>query len=357
VHLRTERDKDVAKRLVSRTQMRRAAIVGAVLAAASGVAVYTGAAGAGAAPAPTISSVQAEVNSLQGKVDTIGQRYDAAQQKLTAAKGRLAQISRQYDRAQAQYKAASVSLAAVAVSAYENSNSTSVLGLLTSGNPDAVLSQASLLMQIEGTQNQQAAQFLTLARTLSTVKAERQHTEAGVAQVQQQIATQKASLTKLLGKQKAVLLSLQNAAAEAAVQASTVGGGNTTPPPPATYTGPTSTQAEKAVAFAYAQIGKPYVWGATGPSSYDCSGLVQAAWAAAGVSIPRTTGDMWAALPHVPISDLQVGDLIEYNGESHVAIYVGDGYLIDAPHTGAYVEKILASTSWYQDSEDGVLRP
>jgi cell wall-associated NlpC family hydrolase len=337
--------------------MRRAAIVGAVLAAASGVAVYTGASGAGAAPAPTISSVQAEVNSLQGKVDTIGQRYDAAEQQLTAAKTRLGQISKQYDRAQAQYKRASATLAAVAVAAYENSNSTSVIGLLTSGNPDAVLGQASLLLQVEGTHNQEATQFLTLAGEMSTIKAQRQHTEEGVAQVEQQIATQKAALTKLLDKQKTVLTSLQNAAAEVAVQQTTVGGGNTTPQPPQTYTGPTSTQAGKAVAFAYAQIGKPYVWGATGPSSYDCSGLVQAAWAAAGVSIPRTTYDMWASLPHIPLSDLQVGDLIEYNGESHVAIYVGGGYIIDAPHTGATVEKISESTSWYSGSADGALRP
>ena len=351
----------MAKRLVSRTQMRRAAIVGVVLAAASGVAVYTGAAGAGAAPAPTISSVQAAVNSLQGKVDTIGQRYDAAQQQLTAAKGRLKQITQQYDRAEAQYKSASATLAAVAVAAYENSNSTSVIGLLTSGNPNAVLSQASLVLQVEGTHNQQAQQFLTIAGELSTIKAERQHTEEGVAQVQQQIATQKASLTKLLDKQKTLLQSLQDAAAAAQVQANTVGGGGndnstaqTTPTP---YTGPTATQAEKAVAFAYAQIGKPYVWGATGPSSYDCSGLVQAAWAAAGVSIPRTTYEQWAALPSVPMSDLQPGDLIMYNGESHVAIYVGNDYIIDAPHTGAVVEKISESTSWYAGSADGAVRP
>ena len=351
----------MAKRLVSRTQMRRAAIVGAVLAAASGAAIYTGAAGAGAAPAPTISSVQAEVNSLQGKVDTIGQRFDAAQQQLTAAKGRLAQISKQYDQAEAQYKSASATLAAVAVAAYENSNSTSVIGLLTSGNPNAVLSQASLLLQLEGTHNQQAKQFLTLAGELSTIKAERQHTEEGVAQVQQQIATQKATLTKLLDKQKTLLQSLQNAAAAAQVQANTVGGGgssnSTATTTTTTYTGPTATQAEKAAAFAYAQIGKPYVWGATGPYSYDCSGLVQAAWAAAGVSIPRTTYDMWASLPHIPLSNLQVGDLIEYNGESHVAIYVGNGYVIDAPHTGAVVEKISESTSWYAGTADGALRP
>jgi cell wall-associated NlpC family hydrolase len=66
---------------------------------------------------------------------------------------------------------------------------------------------------------------------------------------------------------------------------------------------------------------------------------------------------MWASLPHIPLADLQAGDLIEYNGESHVAIYVGGGYIIDAPHTGAVVEKVSESTSWYAGSADGALRP
>jgi peptidoglycan DL-endopeptidase CwlO len=336
--------------------MRRAAIIAAVLATAAGVAVYTGAVGAGAAPAPTIPQVQAKVNSLQGKVDTIGQKYDAAQQQLTAAKERLAQITTQADRAQQQYDTASATLAAVAVATYENSGATSVIGLLTSGNPDAVLGQASLLLQVEGTHNQQAAEFLTLARELSAIKAERQHTEEGVFQVQHQLATQKATLTKLLNTQKATLDSL-TAEQQAQVAATTVGGNSNSGSTPVPYPGPTSTQADKAVAFAYAQIGKPYVWGATGPSSYDCSGLVQAAWNAAGVSIPRTTYEQWASLPQVPMSDLQPGDLIMYNGESHVAIYVGKGMIIDAPHSGADVELISEATSWYAGSADGAVRP
>ena len=75
------------------------------------------------------------------------------------------------------------------------------------------------------------------------------------------------------------------------------------------------------------------------------------------MSIPRTTYDQWASLPHIPLSDLEPGDLILYNGESHVAIYVGDGYIIDAPHTGAVVEKIPESTSWYAAGADGAVRP
>lgn len=349
----------MAKRLDSRAQLRRAAVLVTVLAAAGGVAVYAGAAGAGAAPAPTISQVQAKVNSLQGQVDKIGQEYDAAGQQLATAKARLDEVTKQADRAQKEYNQASATLTAVAVAQYENSEQTSIIGLLTSGNPDAVLSQASLVLQVEGTHNEEAQQLLTLADELSTMKGQRQRTEEGVAQLASQYAAEKTSMTKLLDTQTSLLDNLTQEQ-QAEVTADTVGGDAGTDDvttSPIAYTGPTGSQADEAVAFAYAQLGKPYEWGGTGPDAYDCSGLVQAAWAAAGVSIPRTTYEQWADLPHIPMSDLEPGDLILYNGESHVAMYVGDGYIIDAPHTGAYVERIPEDTSWYADNADGAVRP
>jgi peptidoglycan DL-endopeptidase CwlO len=350
---------DVAKQHASRSRLRRAAVLVAVFATASGIAVYAGASGAGAAPAPSITQVQAEINSLQGKVDKIGEEYDAAGQQLAAAKTRLNQVTEQSDRAQQQYNQASATLAAVAVAGYEDSGQTSIIGLLTSGNPDAVLSQASLVLQIEGTHNEQAQQLLTSANELSTIKSQRQRTESGVEQLTAQYSAQKSSINKLLNQQKAMLDSL-TATQQAEVAANSVGGGNVTSSPMA-YPGPTGSQADSAVEFAYAQIGKPYEWGATGPDAYDCSGLMYAAWGAAGVSMPRDTYDEWADLPHIPMSDLQPGDLILYNGESHVAMYVGvvDGtaYIIDAPHTGADVERIPEDTSWYADSADGAVRP
>jgi cell wall-associated NlpC family hydrolase len=330
-----------------------------VLATAAGIAVYAGATTAGAAPKPTIAQVKAKVSSLQGQVDKIGQEYDSAGQQLAAAKTRLDQVTKQADHAQQQYNQASATLTAVAVSAYENSGQTSILGLLTSGDPSAVLGQASLLLQVEGTHNQEAQQFLGLAQELSSMKEQRQRTETGVVQLQAQYAQQKKSITKLLDTQTSLLDSLTTQQ-QAQVTAAEVGGSTssgTVTTAPVTYTGPTSTQAGQAVAFAYAQLGKPYVYGATGPDNYDCSGLVQAAWASAGLSIPRTTYEQWAALPHIPLSDLQPGDLILYNGESHVAIYVGDGEIIDAPHTGAVVEKVSEATSWYAGSADGAVRP
>ncbi|WP_374109189.1 C40 family peptidase [Streptomyces sp. CC228A] len=114
------------------------------------------------------------------------------------------------------------------------------------------------------------------------------------------------------------------------------GGGDRGRPGPRTPA-PTARSA-KAVAFAYGAIGKPYQWGATGPSSYDCSGLTQAAWRAAGVALPRTTYSQINAGQRVARSQLSPGDLVFfYSGLSHVGIYIGDGKMIHAPRTGSTV--------------------
>ena len=349
-----------AKHLASTTQIRRGAVLAVAVAAATSLAVYTGTTGAGAAAAPTIGQVKAKVNSLQAKIDSIGQQYDAANQEFGSAQARLAQVQKQAANAQAGYDAARAQLAAVAVSVYENSNQTSVLGLLSSGDPASVLSEASLVLQVAGTHNEEATRFLTAAQTLASVREQRQRTEQGIAQIRAQLAAQKTSLNKLLASSKATLDSL-TAAQQAQVTADTVGGTTSSSgqsgATPMAYTGPTGTQADKAVAFAYAQLGKPYVYGATGPDSYDCSGLVQAAWAAAGVSIPRTTFEQWDSLPHIPVSQMVPGDLVIYDGEGHVAIYVGNGYIIDAPQTGLDVEKIPMDTGWYASTFVGAARP
>ena len=100
-----------------------------------------------------------------------------------------------------------------------------------------------------------------------------------------------------------------------------------------------------ALAYAAAQVGKPYRWGAAGPDDFDCSGLVQQAWAAAGVSLPRVAKDQFAATSRISFSDLQPGDLVFFEKSiGHVGIYVGNGVMLDAPHAGAVVA--LHSIFW-----------
>ncbi|MFE6041534.1 NlpC/P60 family protein [Streptomyces sp. NPDC056452] len=100
-----------------------------------------------------------------------------------------------------------------------------------------------------------------------------------------------------------------------------------------------SEQGGDAVRYAIEQIGKPYVWGAEGPDSFDCSGLTSQAWTAAGRSIPRTSQEQWRQLPKVPVESLRPGDLVVYFPRAtHVALYIGDGLVVQAPRPGATVK-------------------
>ncbi|WP_420167850.1 NlpC/P60 family protein [Streptomyces violaceoruber] len=102
---------------------------------------------------------------------------------------------------------------------------------------------------------------------------------------------------------------------------------------------PATRQGGDAVAYAIRQIGKPYVWGAEGPDSFDCSGLTSQAWSAAGRTIPRTSQEQWKRLPRVPLSALRPGDLVVYFPKAtHVALYIGDGLVVQAPRPGTKVK-------------------
>lgn len=98
-------------------------------------------------------------------------------------------------------------------------------------------------------------------------------------------------------------------------------------------------EGDRAVRYAVRQLGKPYEWGAEGPRSYDCSGLTSQAWADAGTPIPRTSQEQWARLNRVPLKELRPGDLVVYFPEAtHVAMYLGDGMVVQAPRPGAEVK-------------------
>jgi peptidoglycan DL-endopeptidase CwlO len=311
---------------------------------------------AGAAPQPSVSSVKGKINTLTGEFNKANQQYDQVEQQLSAANTRLKQVTKQLNRDQARFASARKLVVQIADSSYEDSNSSSLAGLLTAADPSQVLSQASLILQLTGTRNLETTAFLAAATQLSGAEQEQQRTKAGIIQLADQKKGAKNHIAALLSAQKKILSSLTATELGQVQQGTVNGGGGITD---AVYTGTTSTQAGKAVSFVFGQLGCPYTYGGTGPcnSGFDCSGLVMSAWAAAGVSIPRDTYGQWAALPHVSESDLQPGDLLFYNGIGHVAMYIGGGMIIDAPTEGEPIRELPMSTSWYASGYDGAARP
>jgi cell wall-associated NlpC family hydrolase len=338
----------------SESRFRRGVALVTGLVAIGGLAVF--ASQAGASPQPTVAQVQAKVNQLTSQYDKVTEQLDQAGEQLSAARTRLSQARAAVNHANAQFEAARTTVAQIAAATFEDTGATSIAGVLTSGDPSVILQQGSLLVELTGNHNAETTQLLTDASQLTGVEQELQRTEDGIAALKTQLADHKSSLGKLIATEQATLASL-TVPEQQVVKSNTIGANGSTQK--VTYSGPTATQAEKAVAFAYAQIGCPYVYGGTGPCAqgYDCSGLAQASWAAAGVAIPRDSYEQWAELPHVSVSAIEPGDLLIYNGEGHVAIYVGNGYIIDAPQTGMDVERIPMSTPWYADSLDGAVRP
>ncbi len=301
-------------------------------------------AAASAAPDPTASQVRHRISRLMSQLDAVAQQYDQSITDLKAANARLAVLGRRLGQDQRKFEAMRAAVTQIASAAYMQGGLDSVSSLLASDDPQAVLDRAALLSHLSSDRRAQMDGFVAAARALRASQQAQQRATAAIAALKKNKAAQRQHLRQLIAKDQAKLNKL-------------------TPPsaPPAsggtTYTGPATGQARAAVQFAYAQLGKPYVWGATGPGSYDCSGLVQAAWAAAGVSIPRTTYEQWSALPHVSSSSLRPGDLMFYDAEGHVSMYVGGGYIIDAPQPGESVEKVDMSESWYAQNFDGAARP
>lgn len=349
----TVRSRIAARFSKSRRSLAVAAAVVLAAGAATGVASV-----ATAQPQPSVSQVQAQVNELTSRFDQASEQYDATQQKLTDAKTKLSQVNQEMAAKQKAYETDRAKVVQIANASFEDSGQTSLAGLLTTGSPSKVLNEASMITEIAGARNEEANQFLAAAQSLQSVQQSQKRTESAIAQLAAKQEKTKKQAQQALDSEKAKLDSL-TAQQQQQVQANSLGGSSSSSTPVTAVTG--SGNAAKAVAFVLqmAQDHCPYVYGATGPCSagFDCSGLQQAAWAAAGVSIPRDTYEQWASLPHVSTSSLQPGDLIYYDGEGHVAMYVGNGMIVDAPQTGEDVTERPMSESWYAQNEDGAVRP
>jgi peptidoglycan DL-endopeptidase CwlO len=301
-----------------------------------------------ASPPPTLSQAQAQLAKLQSQQDKLDQQYDQVQQELAAASQRLGVINQEEAGYQRSFASEQAEIGRIAVTAYEDGNISASLALLTSGKPQQILDQSSILLELSSTNSAQIRHFLVAAREVRATQALALRTKAGIVQLTSSLAAQKASMNKLVSQQQALVDQLTPAQ-----QATDLGAGGSTS---ATYTGPTGTQADTAIQFAYDQLGCPYVYGGTGPCAdgFDCSGLTQAAWAAAGIAIPRTSEEQWAELPHV--STLEPGDIMVFDDAGHVGIYVGNNELIDSPQTGLDVE-LVSFSGWYQTYYDGAVQP
>jgi len=302
----------------------RAAIAAAVLGAGL-LLCATGSAGASAKP--TLAQVQKKVTELQNKLNQLDQAYDQVLEQKASTQQRLALVERQLAVYGVQFAALRVTISRIAVAAYEDGNINSSITLLTSGDPQEILNQSSILEELSAYNSAEISQFLSAARQLENTQQVVRRTQLGLLQLQASLAARKAAMTKTFNTEQALLNELSPA------QQAAIGDGGETGITPVKYTGPTNTQAGKAIAYAYAQVGCPYVYGGTGPCAdgFDCSGLTMMSWAAAGVSIPRTSYEQWDDLPHVSLNDVQPGDILVFFDAGHVALYVGDNKFIQAP--------------------------
>ena len=313
---------------------------------------------ASALPQPTITQVKARLAHLDAKSLRLSQQYDEVLQQLSAANQRLKILTKETARYRKTFDAMRREIGRLAAVAYEQGGASSPVALLTSESPQQVLNQSTILDELSIANTAQINQYRTASRRLLAAQQAASRARAGILRLKRSMHKRIVVLNSLKQQQQTLLAKLTPAQQQGTGPGGGTGGH---------YNGPTSTQAQKAVAFAYGQLNCPYVYGGTGPCSqgYDCSGLTMSAWGYAGISIPRVSYDQIASLPAVPLHTrsgafttryLHPGDILGFAGNSHVGIYVGGGYLIDAPLPGQNVQKV-AIAGWYRTQLDAAVRP
>ncbi|MFD8548541.1 NlpC/P60 family protein [Streptomyces sp. NPDC059649] len=314
-----------------------------------------------AADRPTPAQVQARVDELYQEAEVATQKYDGAKETAATAREELSRLQDEAARRAGELNAARAGLGALAASQYRSGGVDPTVRLLLSADPQRYLDGAAVLQR---TGSHQATAVAGYARRLGSVRQVRQRAEETAERLTRNEAALKKHRVTVVRKLDAAEQLLDRLTAEqrgrmagpdgsragtAGGRADRAGGGRDggllggIPTGSAAAAGASAqaapnARAARAVSFAYAALGKPYVWGATGPSAYDCSGLTQAAWRAGGVSLPRTTYTQINAGPRIDRAQLAPGDLVFfYTAVSHVGLYIGDGKMIHAPHPGAPV--------------------
>ncbi|MDH6124216.1 C40 family peptidase [Kitasatospora sp. GP82] len=335
---------------------------GTVASVATGAAVSVTAsvtalaAPAQAEPAPATEQIRIQVDAPYLEAEQSPGRYDGAGEQTDVLQRQVGRLQDEPARRTTAFAAARTRLGSLASERYRSSGLSGALQLALTDDPQQFLQRAGMLDQAGAIEQQTLQQYgqqsvapdTRAAETGSglTEPAHRQRQlAADRAAVQRKLARAQALLDRLTAGERAVALggadstgtgSTRSDAAGSDAAGSDAAGSDAAGSDAAA--GPAVGRAAAAIAFARSQLGKPCVRGATGPDSYDCSGLVQAAWQSAGVPLPRTTYAQIGAAPRVPRGELRPGDLVFfYSGVSHVGLYAGHGRMIHAPHPGAPV--------------------
>ncbi|OIK28168.1 C40 family peptidase [Streptomyces malaysiense] len=318
----------------------------AAILAMAGAATATGFDGTGQAePRLTATQVRTEVATLYREAETATQKYDGAKEQADAGERRLNSLRDEAARRTRKLNSARDALGTFAAAQYRSGDIAPAWQLALSSDPNRYLDDAALAERAGARQAAAVSQVRQQLQEIERLRGAARVELKSLKSHQDELRRQKASVTGKLAEARKLLAELSPA------QRDRVTGGGTTAGHASrsaddtrgalaragTAAAPDS-RAAAAVAYAFTKLGSPYVWGATGPHAFDCSGLVQAAYRSAGVSLPRTTYAQIDAGRRVSRSELRPGDLVFfYSGISHVGLYIGDGRMIHAPNPSAPV--------------------
>lgn len=321
------------KRMATPTALRGVRGVCTVTSSAAVMGAVAGVCAPGTSQAVSLDSVTAEVQSLRAQSETATQQYDQATQNMASLQQKVNSLQSQASTIQQQVNQYYGSLGQLAAAQYRGSGVDPTLQLMLSEQPEEYLQRAASLdalgrgetvgLKSVLQQQQQLAEFgAQAAQAMQQLTVEEQRAAAARGRI---LAEQQQAQTLLDQLTAAQQWSLDYAGVTPQQIASV---------PRA------QGRAALAIDFAESKLGLWYEWGGTGNPGYDCSGLIQAAWAAAGVQLPRVTWDQIDSGQAVPaqLSALRPGDLIFYLGGAHVAMYVGNGLVIHAPTTGQRIQ-------------------
>ncbi|MEU9030144.1 NlpC/P60 family protein [Streptomyces sp. NPDC048383] len=309
-------------------------------AAAATAAVAMTGAPAGAAPGlpqEPPSGTRAQVDRLFEEAEQATEQFNEAGEKADRLRADIGRAQDAVARGQDRINTMRGVLGTFAGAQYRSGGLDPTVELMLSDDPNDYLDKAAVLNRLSGRQARQLGELREEQRRLGQQRQEASHKLAELDALRADVARHKRSVTAKLAAARRLLNEMPTAERADFERASRSGGRPGAPPEPAAP-GQASGRAMTAVMAARAAVGKPYVWGSTGPSGFDCSGLMVWSYRQAGVALPRTSQAQRGAGRQVPLSQARPGDLVTYRSDaSHVGMYVGNGQVVHAPYPGARV--------------------